>query len=43
MNLAVIVALTAWVLIEKIAPFSERTATASGVALIAIAAWIILR
>jgi predicted metal-binding membrane protein len=43
MNLAVIIGLTAWVLIEKIAPFSDRTATASGVALIAIAVWMFLR
>jgi predicted metal-binding membrane protein len=43
MNLVVILALTAWVLIEKLAPFGERTATASGVLLIAVAIWMGLR
>ncbi len=43
MNLAVILALTAWVLVEKLAPFGERTATASGVLLLAIAIWIAVR
>lgn len=43
MNLVVILALTAWVLVEKLAPFGERTATASGVLLLAIAIWIGLR
>ena len=32
MNPAVIVALTLWVLVEKFAPFGDRTATASGIA-----------
>jgi len=43
MNLVVILALTAWVLIEKLAPFGERTATASGVLLLAVAIWMGLR
>ena len=40
MNLVVIIALTAWVLVEKLAPFGERTAAASGVLLLAIAIWM---
>jgi predicted metal-binding membrane protein len=43
MNLAVILALTAWVLVEKLAPFGERTPTVSGVLLLAIAAWMAVR
>jgi predicted metal-binding membrane protein len=43
MNLVVILALTAWVLVEKLAPFGERTATASGILLLAVALWIGLR
>jgi predicted metal-binding membrane protein len=43
MNLAVIVALTAWVIVEKLAPFGERTATVSGAVLLALAVWMILR
>jgi predicted metal-binding membrane protein len=43
MNLVVILALTAWVLVEKFAPFGERTSTASGVLLLAIAIWMGLR
>lgn len=43
MNLAVIVALTVWVIVEKLAPFGERTAHASGVALLACAAWMVVR
>lgn len=39
MNLAVIVVLTLWVLIEKLLPFGEHTARASGIALLALAAW----
>jgi predicted metal-binding membrane protein len=39
MNLFVIVALTLWVLAEKLLPLGERIAQVSGVALIAIAAW----
>jgi predicted metal-binding membrane protein len=43
MNLAVIGALTGWVLIEKIAPFGDWTTTTSGVALVALALWMVLR
>ena len=43
MNLTIIITLTVWVLVEKMAPFGERTPTVSGVALLAIAAWIGLR
>jgi predicted metal-binding membrane protein len=40
MNLMIIITLTVWVLVEKIAPFGERTPTASGFALLAIALWM---
>ena len=43
MNLAIIITLTVWVLVEKVAPFGERTPIASGVALLAIAAWMGVR
>ena len=43
MNLWVVVALTAWVLIEKFAPFGERLARVSGVALLVLAAWMAIR
>lgn len=43
MNLVVIVALTLWVLAEKVAPFGERTAKASGFVLLALAAWMAAR
>ena len=43
MNLAVILALTTWVLVEKWAPFGERTAAASGIALLGLAGWLVLR
>jgi predicted metal-binding membrane protein len=43
MNLAVILALTLWVLAEKFAPFGERTAKATGVALLATALWVAVR
>jgi predicted metal-binding membrane protein len=43
MNLAVIVALTLWVLVEKFAPFGEQTAKVSGVALLAVAFWVATR
>jgi predicted metal-binding membrane protein len=39
MNLVVIVALTLWVLLEKLMPFGERAARGSGIALLALAAW----
>ena len=43
MNLAVILTLTAWVLVEKAAPFGEHTPIASGVALLAMAGWMLVR
>jgi predicted metal-binding membrane protein len=43
MNLAVIVALTAWVIVEKLAPFGEQSARVSGALLIALAGWILFR
>lgn len=43
MNLVVIITLTAWVLVEKFAPFGARTPAASGVLLLAAAVWIGLR
>jgi predicted metal-binding membrane protein len=39
MNLVVIVALTLWVLAEKFLPFGEWTARATGIVLLAFAAW----
>lgn len=41
MNLWVIAALMLWVLVEKIAPFGERTPTVSGIVLLIAAAWMI--
>jgi predicted metal-binding membrane protein len=41
MNLAVILALTAWVAIEKLAPFGAYTARAGGVLLVAAALWML--
>jgi len=43
MNLVVIVTLTVWVLVEKVAPFGERTPIASGIVLLAIAGWMVGR
>jgi predicted metal-binding membrane protein len=43
MNLFVIVALTLWVMVEKIAPFGERTPLASGIALLVMAGWMLSR
>ena len=43
MNLVVIVALTVWVLVEKLAPFGERTSALTGVALLALSIWVLLR
>jgi predicted metal-binding membrane protein len=40
MNLIVILALTVWVLVEKLAPFGEQTARAAGIALLALAGWM---
>jgi len=39
MNLTLIVALTLWVIAEKHVPFGEWTARASGIVLLALAAW----
>jgi len=39
MNVLVIVALTLWVLAEKFLPLGEQTARASGIVLLALAAW----
>jgi predicted metal-binding membrane protein len=43
MNLAVIVGLALWVMVEKFLPFGERTAQVSGWVLLAVAAWIATR
>jgi predicted metal-binding membrane protein len=43
MSLPVILALTAWVLVEKLLPLGERGAYVSGVLLVATAAWLLLR
>ena len=43
MNLALIVVLTLWVLLEKFAPFGAQTAKVGGVALLAIAFWAATR
>jgi len=43
MNVFVIVALTLWVVAEKLAPFGEQTARVSGVALLAVALWAAVR
>jgi predicted metal-binding membrane protein len=40
MNLAVIVGLALWVLVEKLLPFGERTAQVSGWVLLALGAWV---
>jgi predicted metal-binding membrane protein len=43
MNLAVVVALTAWVAIEKLAPFGEQSARVSGALLVMAAGWMFFR
>jgi predicted metal-binding membrane protein len=40
MNLAVIVSLTVWVVVEKIAPFGVHTPKVTGAVLLALAAWV---
>ena len=35
--------LTVWVLVEKLAPFGERTSALTGVALLALSVWVLLR
>lgn len=43
MSLRVIIALTAWVLVERVLPFGGRGAYISGALLLATAAWMLLR
>jgi predicted metal-binding membrane protein len=43
MNLAVILSLTAWVAIEKLAPFGRLSARAGGALLIAVGLWMLAR
>ena len=43
MNLAVILALTVWVAIEKLAPFGEQTARIAGVLLTGAGVWMLTR
>lgn len=43
MNLTVILALTAWVAIEKLAPFGEQSARVSGALLLAVGVWLLVR
>lgn len=43
MNVVVILALTAWVAIEKIAPFGEQSARVSGALLLGTAVWMLAR
>jgi predicted metal-binding membrane protein len=43
MNLLVILALTAWVAVEKLAPFGEWSASASGALLLVGGVWLLLR
>jgi predicted metal-binding membrane protein len=43
MNLVVILALTAWVAIEKIAPFGQQSARVGGALLAVVAIWLLVR
>ncbi len=43
MNLGVILALTVWVGIEKIAPFGQQSARAGGALLLGAAVWMLVR
>jgi predicted metal-binding membrane protein len=43
MNLAVILALTAWVAFEKLAPFGQQSARVSAALLLAVGGWMLLR
>ena len=43
MNLAVILALTIWVAVEKLAPFGQQSARVSGALLIAAGIWMVVR
>jgi predicted metal-binding membrane protein len=42
MNLAVILALTVWIVIEKTAPFGAHGARLAGVVLLIIAGWMLV-
>jgi predicted metal-binding membrane protein len=43
MNVVVIAGLTAWVALEKLAPFSRLAARLSGAVMIAVGSWILMR
>jgi predicted metal-binding membrane protein len=43
MNLGVILALTLWVGIEKVAPFGQQSARAGGALLLGAAIWMMVR
>ena len=43
MNLVIILALTVWVAIEKIAPFGQQSARVSGALLLSAAVWMLVR
>ncbi len=43
MNLAVILALTVWVAVEKLAPFGQQSARVSGALLVAAGIWMMVR
>ena len=43
MNLAVILALTLWVAIEKLAPFGRQSARVSGALLLGLGVWMLTR
>jgi predicted metal-binding membrane protein len=43
MNLTVIVALTVWVIVEKIGPFGKQSAHVGGALLLAVAGWLVWR
>lgn len=43
MNVVVIAALTAWVAVEKLAPFGRRGAQFSGAVMVVVGLWILIR
>jgi predicted metal-binding membrane protein len=43
MNLFVVLALTVWVAVEKLAPFGEHSARISGALLLVAGAWMFVR
>ena len=43
MNVVVIAGLTAWVALEKLAPFSRRAAQFSGAVMVAVGSWMLMR